>query len=315
MYYKMAFKRLRNAALGLVSLVCLSSNINADDPEFKPRFNVDGSDSQSLQFSESSLGQGKTQKETETRPKYDVKVPEKEEVKSDWSGLVSTTFMSNYIGVGGFVIGKGPVSQGLLVLNHSNNFVKGDTITASGWFNHDYGDHEWVEVDMGLEYSRPTELMKNLLNYSDPTWTDRMAFGYTNFFYPGRVLGSVENNDDVIYFRWNHSSRIDIAGTWKHVFGDRDVRNGDLLEISASKEKSLEKLFGRDWYVNPMVGVSYDCRFYGEDGFNFFTQVTSGIRKGNCSVEGFIGAQKVLNSTNPLRHDDVYFGVRLIKSF
>ncbi|MDD5193525.1 MAG: hypothetical protein PHF67_02970 [Candidatus Nanoarchaeia archaeon] len=229
---------------------------------------------------------------------------------------VSTTFASNYIGNGGFVIGEGPVQQGLVTVTKKGNLCEEDSLTFKGWANYDYGNQECVEVDTIAEYTIPVRVLGRLLQYDNPDWKDKVTVGFGNWQYPGKVLGSNDSDDNVLIAGWTHESRIDIAGKCLHILPDRDVaHHGDLFEVTAFKELPLGDLVGCNWYVTPRLGVSYDREFFGQDGFNFFGDITTGVRKGRFGIEGFCGAQDVHNESSTLRKDAFYSGIRLEAKF
>ncbi len=57
--------------------------------------------------------------------------------KPSWDGYFSTTFATNYLKTGGFVIGKGPDEQGFLVLNRRNNLFEDDALSFKAWQDYD----------------------------------------------------------------------------------------------------------------------------------------------------------------------------------
>jgi len=179
--------------------------------------------------------------------------------ESKIEGYAETTFASNYVGYGGFVIGEGPANQNLLILSRTNNFVKGDSISVGSWMNYDFGDNELVETDFLAEYSFPVHFMKKFMNYTDEAYGDRVTVGFQHWNYPGQVLGSVENHDNVINAKWNHNSALDVEFNYFHILPDEDVNEGGLLSFKISRNIPLgEKTdSGIGVSMTPYLSYSY----------------------------------------------------------
>jgi len=233
-------------------------------------------------------------------------------------GYAETTFASNYMGNGGFVVGKGPVNQNLLVLSKPDNLVKGDSISAGSWMNYDFGDGELVETDFFGEYTFPVNFMENIMRYSDESYGDKVLVGFQHWNYPGKTIGSIKNHDNVFNAKWIHNSTVDLEVNYLHFFPDKDTNKGDLLTFKISKKLPLGKRkiipSGIGVSLTPSLSYSYAPEIWF--GLKGFTDITHGLE---FNIDGLpFDASVDLKYQSGLQEDvedQGYIGVRIGKGF
>ena len=241
---------------------------------------------------------------------------EKKKEKPGLEGSFSTSFVSNYVGNGGFVLGKGPGIQNNLVVSRTNNFREGDSVYGGAWMHYDFGDHELIETDFIGGVNFPVYFFEKLQGgYSKPDFGDKVTLEFQHWNYPGEILGSRQNHDNVLKGEFHHHSRGDLKFGWIHIFQDMDAR-GDLLYFKASKDfpikKSIDVDFG--YVLTPYARISYAHGFYGLHGITDTTigaKLNVGLEK-ETSLEFDLGYQiGLLDSVR----DTPYFNASLIRSF
>lgn len=216
-------------------------------------------------------------------------LPFKKANSQNIEGKFSSSITNEYVPLG-YVLGKGPHKQDHFELNKKG-------ISTFVWSDYDLGNKGMKEIDVGIKYSK--KMNENLS-------------GDFNLIYMHYPAG---DDDKVARININHKGKINKRISLINFFKDKEIPNGNILEIKLLKNLLSKKGFSLD------VGVftDYLINFYKDNGFSNITpEIRIDYRGRKLDFEayvrnqfGFIKKPKML----PPAKNQFYGGFSISKRF